>query len=501
MLKSYSTKLIAVFLFCTSLLLASFAALSAPWVDVSDIYLRADIQALADEGVITVPVNTYPLMWSGIAVDLDKVEPSTLTPALAKAFARVNFYYRNAVGNKGNTRIKAAAATDPARFQHFGSDYREKGELQVSHEYLGERFAYKIAASANYDATDDKEFRLDDSYIAMALGNWMFTAGAIEQWWGPGFDSAMHRSNNARPLPSVMVTRNNAAAFETPWLSWLGPWTLTAGVSRLEEERAIANPLLWNFRSSLRPFRQLEIGLSWATQFCGEGEECSLESALKSITGQRDCRAENVGEIGCSSYGNQMAGYDVRFSDTWFNVPFGIYYEKTCEDANGSAPWDIVDCGHAAGLDTRFSSDSAQYRLFFEYTDTMVACGADDNVFNCMYEHGDYRSGSRYYGKTYGSTYESDAIVYALGLIGQFENSKGLTSIVRYAQLNKDGSSPSHGWAPQPPKEDLLMLELSYRMPIWQGMMSVGGTVSQSEFEVEDNQTDATLFGTYEYRF
>jgi len=38
-------------------------------------------------------------------------------------------------------------------------------------------------------------------------------------------------------------------------------------------------------------------------------------------------------------------------------------------------------------------------------------------------------------------------------------------------------------------------------MPIWKGMMSVGGTVSQSEFEVEDKQTDATLFGTYEYRF
>ena len=132
MLKSYSAKLIAAFLFSISLLSSSFTVMSAPWVDVSDIYLRADIQALADEGVITVPVNTYPLMWSGIAVDLDRVEPSTLTPALAKAFARVNFYYRNAVGNKGNTRIKAAAATDPARFQHFGSDYREKGELQVS---------------------------------------------------------------------------------------------------------------------------------------------------------------------------------------------------------------------------------------------------------------------------------------------------------------------------------------------------------------------------------
>ena len=54
-------------------LLLSSLANSAPWVDVSDIYLRADIQALADAGVITVPVNTYHLMWSGIGSDLSKV--------------------------------------------------------------------------------------------------------------------------------------------------------------------------------------------------------------------------------------------------------------------------------------------------------------------------------------------------------------------------------------------------------------------------------------------
>ncbi|QYJ86076.1 capsule assembly Wzi family protein [Shewanella mesophila] len=490
---------LTVGMFAAVSLFLSLGAHSAPWVDVSDVYLRADIQALADEGVITVPVNTYPLMWSGIGVDLNKVEPSTLTPALAEAFARVNYYYQNAINNRGNSSIKAAAATDPARFQHFGSDYREQGEIKASHEYVGERFAFKVAASANYDPFDEKEFRLDDSYLAVALGNWMVTAGAIEQWWGPGFDSALHRSNNARPRPSVMLSRNNAAAFETPWLSWIGPWTLTAGVAMLEEERAVPDTLLWNFRGTLRPFKQLEIGFSWSTQFCGDGQECSLESALKSITGQRDCR--DAGEGGCTNYGNQVAGYDIRYSDTWFNVPVGVYYERTCEDAKSAAPWDIVDCGHFGGIDTRFNFDSSQYKLFFEYTDTMVACGLDPNSLNCMYEHSDYQSGSRYYGRAYGSTYDSDAKVYALGLIGQFSNSRGITSILRYAQLNKDGANRGGGWAPQPLKEDLLMLELSYRMPIWQGMMSVGGTVSQSEFETLDKDTNATLFGTYEYRF
>ncbi|MGS0727864.1 capsule assembly Wzi family protein, partial [Shewanella sp. 0m-11] len=223
MLKFIKTS--AIQLLSVLALVYSSVSIAAPWVDTSDIYLRADIQALADAGVITVPVNTYPLMWSGIGADLANTEPSTLTPALIDAYSRVNYYYRNAVDNRGNTSIKLAAASDPARFQHFGSDYREQGELGASYEYVGERFAYKLSASANYKPSDDEEFRFDDSYLAMALGNWMFTFGAVEQWWGPGFDSALHKSNNARPMPSLMLSRNNAQAFETPWLSWLGPWT------------------------------------------------------------------------------------------------------------------------------------------------------------------------------------------------------------------------------------------------------------------------------------
>lgn len=209
-----------------SLALLSASTLAAPWVDASDIYLRADIQALADAGVITMPVNTFPLMWSGIGVDLNKAEPSLLTPEMAAAYARVNYYYRQAVENRGNTRLKAVGATDEARFQHFGSDYREQGELKASHEYMDNRFAFKVSATAAYDAQDDKDFRLDDSWMSLVLGNWVFTAGTVEQWWGPGFDTALHKSNNARPMPSLMLSRNNAAAFETPWLSWMGPWTL-----------------------------------------------------------------------------------------------------------------------------------------------------------------------------------------------------------------------------------------------------------------------------------
>ncbi|MGI2258554.1 capsule assembly Wzi family protein [Shewanella sp. GXUN23E] len=478
---------------------------AAPWVDTSDIYLRADIQALADAGVITVPVNTFPLMWAGIGKDLAKTEPSTLSPALMEAFARVNFYYRNAIDNRGPASVKVAAATDPARFQNFGADYREQGELKASYDYVGERFAFKVSGSANYMSDEEKalrpgekEFRLEESYVAAVLGNWVMTAGTLSQWWGPGFDTGLIKTSNARPMPTVMISRNDAHGFETPWLSWIGPWTLSAGVSMFEKERYAPHALLWNMRGTVRPLQQLEVGFSWTTQFCGEGQECGTDVFLKALTGQKDCDAN--GE--CTNYGNQMAGFDIRYSDTFWDVPVGLYLEKTCEDSSGPSPLDLADCGYLYGADTRFGGKQQQYKLFFEYTDTLRACGEDPNAFNCFYEHGTYRSGSRYYGRALGSTYDSDSHVYVLGLIGQYQNSHGLKAFLRYAQLNKDGKSPANGWSPIVPKEDLLMLEMSYRLPVWRGMLSLGGTVSNSEFKQTDNSdTNATVFGTYEYKF
>ena len=46
---------------------------TAPWVEVDDLSSRANIQYLADTGVINIPTTTYPLMWKSIAPSLENI--------------------------------------------------------------------------------------------------------------------------------------------------------------------------------------------------------------------------------------------------------------------------------------------------------------------------------------------------------------------------------------------------------------------------------------------
>ncbi len=142
--------------------------------------------------------------------------------------------------------------------------------------------------------TDCNDTSFDGSYIAYRLGNWIFRAGAIEQFWGPGVDNSLIMSGNAKPLPAMSVTREQSTAFETPWLSWLGQWGFTAQMAQLESTRVIPDALLWSTRVNFRPLQQLEIALSWSAQWAGDGQPSSAGDFIDMVTGASSlCRWHN----------------------------------------------------------------------------------------------------------------------------------------------------------------------------------------------------------------
>ena len=72
----------------TLTLLAS-SALAGPCIPAGDIALRSDIQRLADAGLITGPITSWPLAWGPILHDLDNADATKLPPDLADAALRL----------------------------------------------------------------------------------------------------------------------------------------------------------------------------------------------------------------------------------------------------------------------------------------------------------------------------------------------------------------------------------------------------------------------------
>ena len=61
---------------------------ASPWAMPGDLILRHDIQLLVDEGVINIPITTWPLSWGDIAYNLSKSETEMTSLELA-SFQRI----------------------------------------------------------------------------------------------------------------------------------------------------------------------------------------------------------------------------------------------------------------------------------------------------------------------------------------------------------------------------------------------------------------------------
>jgi hypothetical protein len=146
----------------------------------------------------------------------------------------------------------------------------------------------------------------------MALGNWMLTAGWQDRWWGPSRDGSLLLGTNARPTPGIMLQRIASAPFESRWLSWMGPWTLTTFMSLLDDERVVNDAYLFGVRGSFRPpGTGLEIGISRTAQWCGDDRPCDAETFIDLLLGN-DNRGVNVDPE--DEPGNQLGGFDVRWA-------------------------------------------------------------------------------------------------------------------------------------------------------------------------------------------
>ena len=487
------------FLTLAALLVAS-NSLAGPVAPAGDIGLRHDLQMLADYGAVRSPTLAWPMAWDAILADLEaaQAEDLNLPVAVRSTYNRVLARAQRET-RRSDARFNArlSASEKPTRIRGFTNAPYEEGELSAGFSWAGEHVSLDLNATGAYEPLDDKEARADGSRIAIDWGNVTFGASTMDRWWGPGWDGSLILSNNARPIPAFTISRNRTQAFETKWLSWLGPWDLDVIWGFMEEERVVPNARFFGMRFSFRPVPSLEIGLSRTAQWCGDGRPCDFDTFADLFLGR-----DNVGDAGVTPEnepGNQLAGFDLRWSNTWFGQPSAIYLQAIAEDEAGGFPSRYMG---QVGIETSgYIKNRWSYRWYAEWAGTSCDVIKSEVLYNCAYNHGVYQTGYRYHGRAIGHGIENDSSVVSSGFVLVNTESHSWHALVRVGDLNRDGPIDIRNTLTATPLE-LESIDLHYSRPVGQlGWLDIGlGYERITDTLSGENFNDARGFLTWRSR-
>jgi hypothetical protein len=206
-------------------------------------------------------------MWHDIIRDIKKVALNNLSANQQSAYHYINHQFK--LANQNQTRIKAQVGFENKRFTSFGDQISDKNNFSVHSSIMYENFAAKFAPSYTLNPLDGDKVRLDESYVAAFVGNWVFSFGRQNRWYGPTWDTSLSLTNNARPITAFAISRKSAEPFTVPFTEFDIPWTVTSFMGRMDDERIIKGTLLWGFRLNLKPFKNLELGITRLAQWGG----------------------------------------------------------------------------------------------------------------------------------------------------------------------------------------------------------------------------------------
>ena len=492
-LKRFFRQLLNFALVITSTLLISLPLNASIWVDTEDPYLKTSIRVLANAGIIKSPINTYPLMYKSIIADIKLARGTKLAANLYFALQYVEHALRHNK-LKYTAGMKLKAASDTNSFQSFGERHLAKKELNLFTEYISERWAFKSSVHFTKEAANNKSLSFEGSYLATYLGNWVISLDQVPQWWGPGQDSALILSNNAVAFPAIRFTRHNSTPIDLPVLNWLGPVSMTTFFGQQEHSNELQNIRIWGVRVNFKPFDSLEIGLSRTAQWGGRGRPTDFSTFINLLKGEDNTNIKGMD----TEPGNQLGGADFHWSDTILGQSIGIYGEIVGEDEAGGLPSHTM---YQLGIETSFSSESTLNHLFLEYVNTMAICGENASIGNCGYEHHVFQEGYRRYGRSMGSTYDSDTTGVILGFSQSRYGGISWYGKFKYLNINKDNSNSRVIHPISEFAQKRLQLDAGYRTPLLGGLLKVQASLYRSKL-TENNSADSgsSIKTRWEYR-
>ncbi|MCM0612649.1 capsule assembly Wzi family protein [Marinobacter sediminum] len=450
---------------------------ASPWVEPGDAHARFKLQQKADSGDLKAATSTWPFMKADI--EQGQVPPSN---------------------NEVRGIIEVGGTSEPSLIGGFEDKVQDPAELKAGVEWDQSRWSARIKASVAANPDDNEQLRFDDSYLAGTLGNWMFGIGAIDRWWGPGWQNSLILSNNARPLPQVWLNRNQAIAPDVDWLKWIGPWRFTMFVGEMEEERFVSSPVTVGMRLETRPFNSFDIGLSRILMLGGEGRSVSASTVWDALIGNDN---REKGEV--SEPGNQLASVDARYGFVTGERTMGVYAQMMGEDEAGAFP---ARKSWLFGLDWTSGIGRGEQQWFLEYVNTIADDFVSDAIPNVTYEHGIYKSGFRYYGRSMGASVDGDAEGVSLGGYHFMGGGDQISVTLTYADLNVDGSSrvtvtdPDVQYFVPTESQVVGFLSVGYGGDVFGGHLKLQAQIADTEIQIVNRRLERwSVGGRWQYEF
>lgn len=457
------------FLAALGLFIISSPSRAEPWMPPGDLGLRQDIQLLADSGIITSPVTTWPIAWATVAADVaarkvDDSRPEAVNLALQRVQARLALL--NRVSGIQPT-AEVGVATGSFWTRTYEDTPRDKVETTLGATWMNDRLAVRLQGQYINDANDGQDWRMDGSYAAVIIGNQILSAGAMDRWWGPAWDNTLMLSSNARPVGGFGLDRNVSKPFETKWLRWVGPWTYSLFWGFLGDDRVVPNSRLLAFRGAFRPIPALEIGVSRAAIWCGSGRPCD-SSALWDIVRGKDNAGE--GDITQGNQpSNQMAAIDARWRSPIGDAPYALYTQWMADDEVNNLPsnW-APQFGVEIWGESPFDFLPGHYTAHVEATTSFGEVWESAPSYNTLYEHNIYQTGYRYKGRALGAGTDNDSVLFSVGSTLTQVTGETWSVLVRYGNLNRkgDGEGKDRRQTVTTTEQDRYNLQVSHTRPV-----------------------------------
>jgi hypothetical protein len=389
-----------------SFLIFFFQNISAkPWINLDSDDLIYEIVLIENEcNIDLLQTSAYPYSLGDIQSRIQRYisisENNTCAQKLRGLNNSLKEYFK-----KTHIKIGYQSSTDNIFLQDRRSKYYEDSNIYLKYQKTNGSFYMNLDIKKSI--SNDKFF-YDNSYLSYILKNQVITVGRVERWWSPSPNTSTILSNNTRPPIGISVENYLPINSNVFILNNFKNLKYTFFVNKLEKNRVVPNALSFGNRINFNLTNNLNISLVRITQFGGNNRPTDLSTIIDMLLGKDNTNRDLSFE---EQAGNQIAGIDFNYNlpiDYAKSINFygQVLGEDGLDPLNKTLDFIKFPSKRFGQIGILFNNESSNIGI--EYINTY------NGFKNNTYSHSLYKSGFRYYGKTFGANIDADSIMHTI---------------------------------------------------------------------------------------